>query len=142
MCRRSQRLPRKIKAAPRPAKLWKEKTANLHSLEMQLQYLCWDGDIHWGKMTKSLQATPLNPDWIAAIWKTPKDTAEGVGKRNTWVKLSLGRQSHILTMVTCRNCDTIVPVELEVPIPIAYPQEEKTCLGSSFASVLHMAGYY
>ena len=111
--------------------LWMQKIHTAHEAEMQLQYMLWDGQLHWGKETKASPEYSLNPGFVTLNWETPEDCLEWVSKPNKWVKLSPGD----IKIVRPRPpSDTQIPIE--------YPQIEATCLASSFASVLHVAGCF
>ena len=138
MCRQDQSVD---KSTPKKQKKtlcqWKNRMSEGHDLHMQLQYMCWDGEVHWGKISlASTKPVALNPQWVEQIWKTPDDRQEWMSRKGHWVKLSAGepRERPPTPPLESPTCQTTVP--------IAFPQFKKTCLASSFASALYMAGHH
>ena len=111
---------------------WKKHFKAKHDIATQLQYMYWDGHIHWGKMTKSSKVfVPLNPQWVQQVWSTKIERREWVSQPGKWIMLTPGDPSRITTAPP-----------FETQIPLAFSQIHRTCLASSFASALFMAGYH
>ena len=84
----------------------------------------------WCKRSERGRPYLLSPEWVREVWTTKEDRKEWMSQPDHWVKLSAGAYS-----------PTKDPPPLHyLAMPIKYPQIDKTCLASSFASALHMAG--
>ena len=84
-----------------------------------------------GKYSKDGVFKRLEQEWVD--WRYPKEKhqKEWMDQPDQWIELSAGARP---------EGDDPPPACLK-HMPIEYPQVGDTCLASSFASVLHMAGY-
>jgi hypothetical protein len=109
--------------------------------EREIPWMMWDTNyvdkktkkrmsVHRTRESPVGEERVLNPDWVK--WRFTKiQQREWVRKPDTWVELSPGDSSGI----------TVPPPAEDPHVPIKYPERGLTCLASSFASVLHIAGY-
>ena len=95
----------------------------------ELQFMMYDGKNHFGKLGRRSKVIELNKAWVNFVWDK-KEQREWRSKKGNFVELSMG---HSLAVAE--------PPHLFPDKPIRHPQCGRTCLASSFASVLHMAGH-
>jgi hypothetical protein len=100
----------------------------------KLQFIMWTGNGHMGKTGKSSKKpVELNPPWVLHIFNDKKERDHWQANPGIWCELSAGAPD------PSRN--NTLPARYYKDLQVEYPQENKTCLASSFASVLHMAGH-
>jgi hypothetical protein len=104
---------------------------NIAAENVQLQWLQYTGSNWLGRVgKKSPESVKLNPKWV--VWSFTNgfynQCVTGVGK---WIKIPPGDSSGITDPP---------PAHLENK-PVQYQAKGNTCLATSFASVLHMAGH-
>ena len=98
----------------------------------QIPYMRWDsaGKQTLGKYGKRADWFILNPEWIFYMFEK-EERHEWMSKPDEWVEIAPGDYSP--------NDDP--PPSYFSNQPVMYPQTGNTCLVSSFASALHLAGY-
>jgi hypothetical protein len=96
----------------------------------QCQWMMWDGEIEWGRKTKNSKAIALDPAWVLWNWPVLEWRRQWLDFRGQWRELTAGDSSMITGLPPSPSAN-----------PIAYQEHGRTCLASSFASVLHMAGH-
>jgi hypothetical protein len=109
----------------------KRKAAKRERSDLEFQYMKWDGHYHFGKVGRKAHSFQLNPVWVDYVW-TKQYQKMWKDKKGSFVQLNAGDASGIIDE----------PPHHFPHLPVEYPQIGKTCLASSFASVLHMAGHH
>ena len=92
--------------------------------QFELPYSC-------GKYSQDGAMRRLSQEWVDWRWPDKKHQNEWMEQPDEWIELSAG----------ARPEGGDPPLAYLEHLPIEYPQVGDTCLASSFASVLHMAGY-
>jgi hypothetical protein len=99
------------------------------TINKQIQYMSFDGSNWFGQVKKGGTVIPLETSWVLANWPLPSMRKRYTVVDGKFLKVQVGDPSYIVGSPPAHFHETI-----------QYRQHGLTCLASSFASVLHLAG--